>query len=151
MTWLQWQQVHCPITSRAIVMILSFRSDLYGQTLKTQIKVYTVCHPDCLLGRRLMHQSFVNTALNPRVGRIIVGQRCWAMARTQCNNNISSHSPDRSISPWEFQRLRKTCKITRIFNGCEVLIENSVTRVTVRQASWCPTVTRLTEFSISTE
>ena len=40
-----------------------------------------------------------------------------------------------------------------IFNKCEVLIENSATRVTVRHHEACrvmPTVTRVTEFSIST-
>ena len=50
-------------------------------------------------------------------------------------------------------------RIIKIFNGCEVLIcevliENSVTRVTVRHtrlAERCRTVTQVTEFSICTE
>ena len=41
--------------------------------------------------------------------------------------------------------------IIRIFNGCEVLIENSVTRVAVWHHEACRTVTRVTEFSICTE
>ena len=39
-------------------------------------------------------------------------------------------------------------EIIRIFNGCEVLIENSVTRVTAER---CRAVTRVTEFSFCTE
>ena len=38
----------------------------------------------------------------------------------------------------------------RMFNGCEVRIENSVTRVTVRLHEACR-VMRMTEFSLSTE
>ena len=46
------------------------------------------------------------------------------------------------------------CNNIRIFNGCEVLIENSVTRVTVRHPEACrvvPNSYRMTEFSVCTE
>ena len=38
-----------------------------------------------------------------------------------------------------------------VFNGCEVLIENSVTRVTVRHHEAHEQLSRVTEFSIHTE
>ena len=44
-------------------------------------------------------------------------------------------------------RLTPPCKTIRIFNGCEVLIENSVRRVTIRHHEAC----RVTDFSVCTE
>ena len=132
-------------------MILSFRTDIPGQTVQTQIRLlleglrclpfrlhsvwthYSVVEPHSS-NFRVITTNFLGVG----IFRKFTGKTAFPCTNQSCRNFY-----------W-------VCKNIRIFNGRKVLIENSITRVTVRQQetrspSDAVQLSQVMEFSICME